>query len=120
MYLASYKSVKPRMKKTPKTSEKSSPGFTYLTNHAHVLVVLTADPGSRVRDLAANIGVTERAVQRMLSDLEEVGVLDRVRIGRRNHYKIRRGAHFRHPLEAHCTVGGLLDWVYSRKVTKGR
>lgn len=87
------------------------PGFTYLTNHAHVLVALDGAPDARVRDLAVTVGITERAVQRIIADLESVGVLERERTGRRNHYRIRRESHLRHPLESHCTVGGLLDWI---------
>jgi DNA-binding Lrp family transcriptional regulator len=92
---------------------KPSGGFTYLSNHAHVLVCLSAEPELRVRDLATMVGVTERAVHRILSDLEEAGVVRRVKEGRRNRYLIERRAHLRHPLESHCTVGGLLEWVHS-------
>ena len=92
-------------------AEAHEPGFTYLTNHTHVLVALSSNGELRVRDLAVAIGITERAVQRILADLEAVGVLEREKLGRRNSYQIRRQARLRHPLEAHCTVGGLLDWV---------
>jgi predicted transcriptional regulator len=107
--------VKPFVKKMSPMTEKplpaAIPGFTYLTNHAHVLVALDADPEARVRDLAATVGITERAVQRIIADLEAVGVLERQRTGRRNHYRIQRDSHLRHQLESHCTVGGLLDWI---------
>lgn len=85
--------------------------FTYLTNHAHVLVALDRDPEARVRDIATIVGITERAVQRIIVELESVGVLERQRSGRRNHYRILRDEPLRHPLESHCTVGGLLEWV---------
>jgi len=99
-------------KKNPSTPlEAHEPGFTYLTNHTHVLVTLNANAELRVRDLAAAIGITERAVQRIIADLEAVGVLEREKLGRRNSYQIRREARLRHPLEGHCTVGGLLNWV---------
>jgi DNA-binding MarR family transcriptional regulator len=91
------------------------PGFTFLTNHAHVLVALDGSPDARVRDLAVKVGITERAVQRIIADLEAVGVLERERTGRRNHYRIKRESHLRHALESHCTVGGLLDWVKQMK-----
>lgn len=94
------------------------PGFTYLTNHAHVLVALDGDPEARVRDLAVTVGITERAVQRIIADLEAVGVLVRQRSGRRNHYRIHRDGRLRHPLESHCTVGGLLDWI--RRAARSR
>jgi predicted ArsR family transcriptional regulator len=96
--------------KSPATAA-ATPGFTYLTNHTHVLVALDADPEARVRDLAATVGITERAVQRIIVDLETVGALERHRTGRRNRYRIVRDGRLRHPLEAHCTVGGLLDWI---------
>ena len=116
MYYMSYFSRQPLFmkisKKTSPTAEEDhEPGFTYLTNHTHVLVALNANAELRVRDLAVAIGITERAVQRILADLEAVDVLEREKLGRRNSYKISRQARLRHPLEGHCTVGGLLDWV---------
>lgn len=104
------------MKSQPRTS---GPGeerpFTYLTNHAHVLVALDAEPELRVRDLAVSVGITERAVQRILADLEAEGVVEKERRGRRNAYRLNRKSRLRHPLEGHCTIGGLLAWVHSRK-----
>lgn len=88
--------------------------FTYLTNHTHVLVALDLDPELRVRDLAAMVEVTERAVLRILSDLQDAGALRVEKMGRRNRYRIARSARLRHALEDHCTVGGLLDWVHAR------
>ncbi|GAB4170284.1 MAG: hypothetical protein Fur0032_09070 [Terrimicrobiaceae bacterium] len=100
------------MKKKLLTVEPSlTQGFTYLTNHSHVLVALGSDPDLRVRDLAGLVGITERAVQRILADLEGEGAVKIQKVGRRNRYRIQRSARLRHPLEQHCTVGGLLDWV---------
>ena len=104
--------VNASVKKNPKKSAESH-GFTYLTNHSHVLVALDTDPELRVRDLALMVGITERAVQRILSDLEDAGVVKIEKLGRRNRYRIMRGARLRHPLEHHCTVGGLLECVHS-------
>jgi predicted ArsR family transcriptional regulator len=102
------------MKKIPKKSAASgSHAFTYLTNHSHVLVALDTDPELRVRDLSSMVGITERAVQRILSDLEEGGAIKVERIGRRNRYRIQRSGRLRHPLEQHCTIGGLLSWVHA-------
>lgn len=115
MYFTSYDTVKPLVKKNPPSAMPGTTGFTYLTNHAHVLVALDTDPDLRVRDLATAIHITERAVLRILSDLETAGVLEKERIGRRNRYRIVRKSHLRHPLEEHCTVGGLLDWVDSAR-----
>ena len=106
------------MKKNPKqVSEppEEAPGFTFLTNHAHALVALEGSPDLRVRDLAVMIGITERAVLRILSDLEAAGVLEREKEGRRNRYHIVRKSRLRHPLEEHCTVGGLLEWINSNR-----
>ena len=102
------------MKKNPgKTAAAEPHAFTYLTNHSHVLVALDTDPELRVRDLASLVGITERAVQRILSDLEEAGALKIERIGRRNRYRLQRSGRLRHPLEKHCTIGGLLSWVHA-------
>lgn len=78
-----------------------------------MLVALGSDPELRVRDLAVQVGITERAVQRILADLEAEGAVKIQKIGRRNRYRIQRSARLRHPLEQHCTVGGLLDWVHA-------
>jgi hypothetical protein len=86
-------------------------GWTYLTNHGHVLVCLATDPQVRLRDVAAVIGITERAVQQIVGDLERAGVIVRLRVGRRNHYLVCREKRFRHPVEARVTVGDLVDIV---------
>ena len=85
--------------------------WTFLTNHSHVLVCLTQDPFLRLRDVAERVGITERAVQRIVSELEEEGVLTRIRDGRRNRYVIHRERPLRHPVESHRTVGDLLSLV---------
>lgn len=82
--------------------------WTFLSNHAHVVLVLARDASARVRDIAAAVGVTERAVQRILSELEEGGVIERERVGRRNHYRLNIDRPLRHPLEANHTVGELI------------
>ena len=83
-------------------------GWTFLTNHAHVLLVLARQPDARMRDVAATVGVTERAVQAIVADLEAGGYLTRSRAGRRNHYTVNRAGRFRHPAEADHQVGELL------------
>ncbi|HVK06897.1 MAG TPA: winged helix-turn-helix domain-containing protein [Armatimonadaceae bacterium] len=88
-------------------------GWTFLSNHAHVLICLGRDPGVRLRDVAERVGITERAVQRIVADLEEAGVITRTRDGRRNHYDIHHCKPLRHPIEAHATVGALLAAVVS-------
>lgn len=85
--------------------------WTYLTNHSHVLICLAEDPTSRLRDVAQRIGITERAVQMIVADLENAGVLKRHRQGRRNHYEIRPDQPLRHPVEGHRSVRDLLRMV---------
>ncbi len=82
--------------------------WTFLTNHARVLVTIARDPAVRLRDVATVCGLTERTVQTIVTDLEADGYLQRVRDGRRNKYEISTGAVFRHPAEAGVQVGGLL------------
>ena len=88
--------------------------WTFLSNHAHVLVCLAQDPDARLRDVALNVGITERAVQKIVSDLEEAGVIVRERAGRRNSYRLNLDVPLRHPLESHRTVGILLSLVLDR------
>lgn len=85
--------------------------WTFLSNHAHVLICIGQQPDMRMRDIAARVGVTERAVQRIVADLETAEILERVREGRRNRYDINAEQHLRHPIEADCTVGILLDLI---------
>jgi len=93
--------------------EKKPPGqgWTFLTNHAHVLICLVREPNMRLRDVAERVGITERGVHRIVKDLEEAGVLTRNRDGRRNHYQVNASQHLRHPIEAHCTIRQLLEIV---------
>jgi DNA-binding MarR family transcriptional regulator len=88
--------------------------WTFLSNHAHVLVCLAQDPDARLRDVALSVGITERAVQKIVSDLEEAGVIVRERAGRRNSYRLRLDVPLRHALESHKTVGTLLSLVLDR------
>jgi predicted transcriptional regulator len=89
----------------------SAPAWTFLTNHGHVLVALSADHAARMRDVADTVGITERAVQQIVRDLVEHGYLRKTKIGRRNQYAVIRDAHFRHELESRLTVGDFLDLV---------
>lgn len=82
--------------------------WTFLTNYSHVLICLARDPSARMRDVAAWVGITERAVQGIVRELEAAGILTRVRSGRRNRYEIHPEPPLRHPLEENCHVGDLL------------
>ena len=88
--------------------------WTFLSNHAHVLVCLALDPDARLRDVALSVGITERAVQKIVSDLEQAGVIVRERAGRRNSYRLNLDVPLRHALESHKTVGILLSLVLDR------
>ncbi|MFF8772928.1 helix-turn-helix transcriptional regulator [Kitasatospora sp. NPDC015120] len=83
--------------------------WTFLTNHARVLVQIARDPGIRVRDLAARCLLTERAVQRIIADLEEAGYLSHQRNGRTNHYTVIDSKQLRHPADSGPTLAELLS-----------
>ena len=92
-------------------SEKGRATWTFLTNHAHVLAVIHADPEKVLREVAVEVGITERAVQRIVQDLEEEGFIERERVGRQNRYHIIEGRPLRHPIEAHRKVDDLLNLI---------
>jgi hypothetical protein len=89
----------------------AGPGWTFLTNHAHVLVCLARSPGLRLREVAQAVGITERAVQRIVADLRREGYLARERRGRRNGHEVCGDRPLRHPLESGRTIGDLLAAV---------
>jgi len=85
--------------------------WTFLTNHAHVLVLLRAQPEQILREVARQVGITERAVQRIIQDLETAGFIRRQKIGRQNQYEVLADQPLRHPIEAHRTIGDLLRLI---------
>ncbi len=85
--------------------------WTFLTNHAHVLLAIASNPTLRLRDIAAIVGITERTIMGILSDLEEAGYIKREKVGRRNQYVLDRSRPLRHPREAHHQVGELLEAI---------
>ena len=82
-----------------------------MTNHAHVLATIAADPTARLRDIARTVGITERAAAHIVSDLEEAGYLTRTRVGRRNEYVVHGDLPLRHPQHRHQTVGDLIRFL---------
>lgn len=96
------------------------PGWTFLTNYSHVLICIDRDPTIRTKDIAAAVGITERATQAIVSDLAEDGYLTIERVGRRNVYTVTSKAPFRHPLEAQHTVGDLLNMLEQPSINKKR
>lgn len=91
----------------------SQGSWTFFTNHSHVLFCLARNPEETLREVAARVGITERAVQRIVGELEEAGVLTRRRHGRRNQYSIDPEVRLRHPIEGHCRLADLIDVVVS-------
>ena len=89
-------------------AEAGARGWTFLSNHGHVLVAVHESPDARLRELAARIGISERAVQLILADLEEAGYVVKQRTGRRNHYTVTSGLRLRHPAERESSVDDLL------------
>jgi hypothetical protein len=104
-----------RIARKPRNQRLTIPAWTFLTNHGHVLLCLAAEPEKRLRDVAARVGITVRAVQRIILELEEARYLQRKRRGRRNRYEFRPNLHLRHPVEGHRTIGELIDFVIQRR-----
>ncbi len=96
------------------------PGWTFLSNYSHVLICIDRDPTIRTKDIAAAVGITERATQAIVADLAESGYLTIERVGRRNLYTVSAKAPFRHPLEAAHTVGDLLNMLDKPSINKRR
>ena len=93
------------------SDSRTSTQWTFFSNHAHVLACISRDEECVLRDVALKVGITERAVQKIVTELEQGGVIARERVGRRNRYAINRACHLRHGIESHRTVGELLDFV---------
>lgn len=87
--------------------------WTFLTNHAHVLILLSKNSSLVLREVALQVGITERAVQRIILDLESEGYIERARVGRKNQYRILSNQALRHPIEAHRSIGELIALVTS-------
>ncbi len=90
-----------------RSPDDSSP-WTFITNHAQVLLYVAANPEARVRDVADAVGITERRTYGILRDLDEAGYVERRRVGREVHFKVRRGKRLRAPLVSGVTVRELL------------
>jgi predicted transcriptional regulator len=95
-------------------SDPAQHGFTFLTNYSHVLLLIAEKPDIRMRELATTVGITERAVQRIVEDLTSSGYLRVTKEGRRNHYEIQSGLSLRHHLASHRSVGDLIAFMNSK------
>ncbi len=89
--------------------------WTFLTNHAHVLLSIAENPELRMREIAHRVGITEHAVQRVIDDLAAGGYLEITREGRRNRYRIAEHRPLRHPNEQHCEINAIVDTVLASR-----
>lgn len=87
--------------------------WSFFSNHMHVLHCISVRPDLRIRDIALRVGITERAVQRIVVDLEREGYIKRERVGRQNRYRFEPSVHLRHPLTRHIEVGQFLAILQS-------
>ncbi|MDX3246454.1 helix-turn-helix domain-containing protein [Streptomyces sp. ME18-1-4] len=99
---------------------ESHNGWTFLTNHARVLAVIAENHSARIRDIAAHCRLTERAVQKIIADLEQDGYLSHTREGRGNTYRIEPGKVLRHPAEAGLSVAALLSLLIQDEAGRAR
>ncbi len=88
-------------------------GWTFLTNHTHVLLCLYRNPEITLREVAVLVGITERMVQKIVAELVEAEYMDVTKIGRRNTYQITVDKKLRHPLESHRSIGDMLEILIS-------
>jgi hypothetical protein len=100
-----------RRRQPPAARVTDGSRWTFLTNHAHVLILLSKAPDTVLREVAFQVGITERAVQRIIADLDRDGFIERVKVGRQNSYRIRPNQPLRHPIEAHRSIGDLIDLI---------
>jgi DNA-binding MarR family transcriptional regulator len=91
--------------------DRTRADWHFLSNHGHVLVCIALDPDTRLRDISSRVGITERAVFGIVEDLERGGIIQRLKVGRRNRYLVNVDQHLRHEIVAHRTVGDLLGLV---------
>jgi len=90
--------------------------WTFLTNHAHVLLAIAATPDLRLRDIAERVDITERTATQIIADLEASGIVERQKRGRRNHYLVRPHHPLRHRLEEHHDVADLIRAISHQAV----
>ena len=93
------------------TNNNPIENWTFFSNNAHVLVCLTKTPQPIAREIAVEVGITERAVQRVLSRLIAANVIQVKKTGRRNTYIINAEKRLRHPLESHRTIGEFIKMI---------
>src|SRR5262245_30946897 len=97
--------------------ERTESDWTFVTSHFLVLLVIAEDPGIRMSDVGDRLGITERAVQRIVRDLVDTGYLKRTRVGRRNVYEVHEEMPLRHLETQHHQLGELLALISARRAT---
>jgi hypothetical protein len=102
-----------------KALDSCRPSWTFLSNHGKVLLAIARNPDVTLREVAALVGITERAVQRIVADLEAGQYLKRVRTGRRNRYEVHPDLPLRHPISAHRDIGSLIKLVTDPRARNG-
>lgn len=90
-------------------ADDAAPNWTFLTNHAQVLVCIADDPGVRLREIGEQVGITERAAHRIVAELAAAGYITRQRNGRRNQYTINAHLPVHDPIAREQNVGQLLQ-----------
>jgi DNA-binding MarR family transcriptional regulator len=100
-------------------SQENEHPWRFVTNHAHVLECIHANPGARLRDVAAGVGITERTAAHIVNDLEQAGYLTRTRDGRRNRYEVHGELPLRNSRYGHRTAGDLIRFLQTSE-TSGR
>jgi DNA-binding Lrp family transcriptional regulator len=93
------------------SSADADRAWRFVTNHAHVLACVAADPSARLRDIAATVGITERTAAQIVKDLDRAGYLSRTRVGRNNRYEVHGELPLRHPHHRHHTVSELIRFL---------
>ena len=104
-----------KAKQLDKPTQPERIRWTFLTNHAHVLILLSQDSSLVLREVALRIGITERAVQRIIADLEQDGFIERQKVGRKNQYRILTKLPLRHPIESHRSIGDLIELIITKR-----
>ena len=103
--------MKPREGDQRMIEDHGTRSWTFLSNHAHVLICMAQAPEIRIRDIAQRVGITERAASSIVADLESAGYLTRSKIGRNNRYELHDDRPLRHPIECHRSIGDLLALI---------
>ena len=95
-------------------SNESKSSWTFFTNHTHVIICLAREPGLSLREVALKIGVTERAVHRIIADLEQEGYLSKKKVGRQNEYTLDLTKPLRHEMESNYSIGEALQIFFGK------